>query len=156
MEQKASRTLLPAFGRIRLNDTAHQRRDGEVSHIANNCQKGRILMDNCVFCGIAAGSIPSKKVYEDDKIVAFHDLNPQAPVHVLFVPKQHICCADKITEDNCDVVAHIFCTIPKVAAELGLTDGYRIVNNCGEHGCQTVKHLHFHLLGGTQLRGSMV
>ncbi len=113
-------------------------------------------MENCVFCGIAEGKIPSKKVYEDGRIMAFYDLEPQAPVHVLVVPKEHICCADKINEDNCDVIAHIFCKIPEIAKTLGLTNGYRIVNNCGEHGCQSVKHLHFHLLGGTQLKGSMV
>ncbi len=107
---------------------------------------------DCIFCKIANGEIPSNKVYEDDKIFAFHDLEPKAPVHVLIIPKQHICCADEITEENSSVVAHIFSKIPVIAKELGL-DGYRIVNNCKDNGGQTVFHLHFHLLGGTKLSG---
>lgn len=107
-----------------------------------------MLKMDCIFCKIANGEIPSKKVYEDDKCLAFYDLNPQAPVHVLFVPKQHICCVNEISEDNADVVAHIFTVIPKVAKELGLENGYRIINNCGKDAGQTVMHLHFHLLGG--------
>ncbi|MEE0872195.1 MAG: histidine triad nucleotide-binding protein [Ruminococcus sp.] len=112
-------------------------------------------MDNCIFCKIVDGSIPSKKVYEDELIVAFYDLEPQAPVHVLVVPKQHISCADEIDESNSSVVAHIFTKIPQIAKTLGLENGYRIVNNCGSDGCQSVKHIHFHLLGGTQLNGRM-
>ena len=113
-------------------------------------------MDNCVFCGIADGAIPSKKVYEDDLILAFYDLEPQAPVHVLVIPKQHISCADEINESNSSVIAHIFGKIPEIAKSLGLEKGSRIVHNCGEHGCQSVKHLHFHILGGKQLGGQMV
>ena len=112
-------------------------------------------MSDCVFCKIIDGSIPSKKVYEDDRILAIYDVNPQAPVHVLFMPKEHICCANAITEDNSSVIAHIFEIIPKVAKELGLDNGYRVVNNCGEHGCQSVLHIHFHLLGGKQLGVNM-
>ncbi|MER2080612.1 MAG: histidine triad nucleotide-binding protein [Ruminococcus sp.] len=112
-------------------------------------------MNDCIFCKIIDGSIPSKKVYEDEQILAFHDVQPQAPVHVLFVPKEHICCADAITEENASVVAHIFTKIPGVAKSLGLVNGYRIINNCGDDGCQSVKHLHFHLLGGKQLRAEM-
>lgn len=112
-------------------------------------------MSDCVFCKIVSGEIPSRKVYEDDKIIAIYDLNPQAPVHVLFIPKEHICCANAITADNSDVVAHIFEKIPAVAAQLGLDNGYRIVNNCGKEGCQSVMHLHFHLLGGKQLGVNM-
>ena len=108
-------------------------------------------MSDCIFCKIAAGEIPSNKVYEDERIIAIHDLNPMAPVHVLFIPKEHICCANAVTEENSDVVAHIFSKIPVVAKELGLDNGYRIVNNCGEDGGQTVMHLHFHLLGGKKL-----
>lgn len=107
---------------------------------------------SCIFCKIANGEIPSNKVYEDDKIIAFYDLEPKAPVHVLIIPKEHICCADEINEENCAVVSHIFSKIPYIAKELGL-DGYRIVNNCKENGGQTVFHLHFHLLGGTKLSG---
>lgn len=112
-------------------------------------------MADCIFCGIAEGSIPSKKVYEDDKILAFYDLEPQAPVHVLVIPKQHICCANAVNEDNADVIAHIFTKIPVIAKTLGLDNGYRIVNNCGDDGCQSVKHMHFHLLGGKKLSTAM-
>ncbi len=112
-------------------------------------------MADCVFCSIVDGSIPSKKVYEDSKILAFYDLEPQAPVHVLVIPKQHICCANAIDETNADIVAYIFTKIPEIAEKLGLTNGYRIVNNCGEDGCQSVKHMHFHLLGGKKLSGTM-
>ena len=112
-------------------------------------------MADCLFCSIIDGSIPSKKVYEDDKILAFYDVEPQAPVHVLVVPKQHICCADKIDESNSSLVAHIFETIPKVAKDLGLENGYRVVTNCKEEAGQTVFHLHFHLLGGKKLSTEM-
>ena len=110
---------------------------------------------DCIFCKIIAGEIPSAKVYEDDKILAFRDISPQAPVHVLIVPKAHIACADEITEENSGVVAHIFAKIPMIASEAGATNGYRIINNCGEDGAQTVKHLHFHLLGGKKLSEQM-
>ena len=113
-------------------------------------------MDNCVFCGIANGTIPSKKVYEDDKILAFYDLEPQAPVHVLVIPVRHISCVDEVDESNSDVVAHIFAKIPEITKSLGLTDGYRVVTNCGKHGCQSVMHLHFHIIGGKQLGGRMI
>ena len=113
-------------------------------------------MADCVFCKIISGEIPSKKVYEDDKIIAIHDMYPMAPVHVLFIPKEHICCANAITEENSSVVAHIFTKIPVVAKELGLENGYRVVNNCGEDGGQSVMHLHFHLLGGKKLGLNMV
>lgn len=104
-------------------------------------------MSDCIFCKIANGEIPSNKAYEDDSVLAFHDLDPQAPVHVLIIPKTHIASANEITPENSAVVAHIFEVAAKIAAELGLEKGYRIVNNCGEDGGQTVQHLHFHLLG---------
>lgn len=113
-------------------------------------------MEDCVFCKIINREIPSTRVYEDNRIIAIRDLSPQAPVHVLFIPKEHIASADELNEDNCDIVAHIFSIIPGIAAELGLTNGYRIVNNCGEDGSQTVRHIHFHLLGGKKLSGKMV
>lgn len=97
---------------------------------------------------IAAGEIPSTKVYEDDTVVAFNDLDPQAPVHVLIIPKEHIASAAEINESNSAVVAHIFEVAAKIAAEKGLKDGFRIVNNCGDSAGQSVKHLHFHLMGG--------
>ena len=106
---------------------------------------------DCLFCKIAAGEIPAKKAYEDDKIVAFYDIEPQAPVHLLVVPKQHLAGADEITAQNADIIAHIFTVIPTLAKELGLTGGYRIVNNCGADAQQSVRHIHFHLLGGRQL-----
>ena len=108
-------------------------------------------MENCLFCKIAAGEIPSNKIYEDDKVLAFYDIEPQAPVHFLVIPKEHICCADAIDNSNSAIVAYIFEVIAKIAKELKLEKGYRIVNNCGEHGGQTVKHLHFHVLGGRLL-----
>lgn len=103
---------------------------------------------DCLFCKIIAGEIPSAKVYEDDTVFAFKDIEPQAPVHVLIVPKEHIASADEINESNSAVVAHIFEVAAKIAKDEGLTDGYRIVNNCGDSAGQTVKHLHFHLMGG--------
>ena len=103
---------------------------------------------DCIFCKIAAGEIPSTKVYEDETVVAFNDLDPQAPVHVLIIPKEHIASAAEINESNSAVVAHIFEVAAKIAAEKGLKDGFRIVNNCGDSAGQSVKHLHFHLMGG--------
>ena len=110
---------------------------------------------DCLFCAIIKGEIPSKKVYEDDACYAFLDINPQAKVHCLVVPKKHIASADEITADNACEVAAIFTAIPKIAAELGLSNGYRIVSNIGEDGCQSVKHLHFHILGGEKLSENM-
>ena len=106
---------------------------------------------DCIFCKIINGDIPSNKVYEDDKMLAFHDISPMAPVHVVMIPKEHICCADALNEENSQVVAHIFSKIPQIAKSLNLENGYRIVNNCKEDGGQTVFHLHFHLLGGKKL-----
>lgn len=102
---------------------------------------------DCIFCKIANGIIPSNKVYEDDKVLAFYDLEPQAPVHFLVIPKEHISSAAEITDENSDIIAHIFSVISKVTKELELENGYRIVNNCGQDGGQTVPHLHFHVLG---------
>lgn len=110
---------------------------------------------DCLFCSIVKGEIPSKKVYEDDMVYAFCDIHPMAPTHVLIVPKCHIQSADEVTEENSRYVAHIFEVIPKIAKAEGLTNGYRVITNCGEDGCQSVKHLHFHLLGGKKLPESM-
>ena len=110
---------------------------------------------DCIFCKIASGEIPSKKAYEDEKILAFYDIAPQAPVHILVIPKEHIAGVDEVTADNADVVAHIFTKIPEIAKAAGLTDGFRVVSNVGKHGCQSVRHLHFHLLGGAQLSEKM-
>jgi histidine triad (HIT) family protein len=103
---------------------------------------------DCIFCKIINGEIPSNKAYEDDKVLAFYDLEPQAPVHILIVPKEHIACAADITPENSAVIAHIFEVAAIIAKEKGLDDGFRIVNNCGESAGQTVKHIHFHLMGG--------
>ena len=107
---------------------------------------------DCLFCKIVAGYIPSTKVYEDEHILAFRDIAPAAPVHVLFIPKAHIAGVREITADNAAMVAHIFSVIPQVAKELGITD-YRVVSNNGADAGQTVHHLHFHLLGGATLGG---
>ena len=108
-------------------------------------------MENCLFCKIAAGIIPSTKVYEDDAILAFRDIAPMAPTHILVIPKTHIPSVDGITAENSALVAHIFETIPRIAKEEGLVNGYRVISNCGDHAGQTVHHLHFHILGGKQL-----
>ena len=110
---------------------------------------------DCIFCAIAAGNIPSNKVYEDDEILAFRDINPQAPTHILVIPKTHIPSVNGITAENSGLIAKIFETIPKIAEGEGLTNGYRVVTNCGDDGCQSVKHMHFHILGGKQLSGEM-
>ena len=105
----------------------------------------------CIFCKIIAGEIPSSKVYEDETVYAFRDINPQAPTHILVVPKAHIASVAEITGENSGVVAHIFEVIAKIAREEGLESGYRVVSNCGEDAGQTVHHLHFHILGGKTL-----
>ena len=112
-------------------------------------------MSNCIFCKIIAGEIPSTKVYEDESVYAFRDINPMAPVHVLIVPKVHIESANAIDAESAAYVARIFEAIPKIAAAEGLTNGFRVITNCGEDGCQSVKHLHFHLLGGKKLPESL-
>ena len=109
----------------------------------------------CLFCKIVAGEIPSTKVYEDDTILAFRDIAPMAPTHILVIPKAHIPSIDGITAENIGVVAHIFETIPTIAAQEGLTGGYRVVSNCGDDAGQTVHHLHFHILGGKKLNVEM-
>ena len=106
---------------------------------------------NCLFCKIIAGDIPSTKVYEDETCYAFRDIAPQAPTHILVVPKTHIADCNGISEDNAAVVAHIFAVIPQIAKAEGLENGYRVVSNCGEDAGQTVQHLHFHILGGKKL-----
>lgn len=110
---------------------------------------------DCLFCAIIKGDIPSKKVYEDESCYCFLDINPQAPTHALVVPKTHIASADAITVENSAEVAKIFEAIPKIAKLLGLVGGYRVVSNIGDDGCQSVKHLHFHILGGKKLSENM-
>ena len=109
-------------------------------------------MENCLFCKIINGEIPSTKVYEDEFVYAFNDIEPQAPVHILIIPKEHISAANELTDENASIVGHIFAVAAKIAKDEGIADGgYRIVNNCGDDGGQTVKHLHFHMLGGRSL-----
>ena len=106
---------------------------------------------DCLFCKIIKGDIPSTKVYEDEQVYAFRDINPQAPTHILVIPKAHIDSVNGITAENSAVVAHIFQVIPQIAAAEGLSGGYRVVSNCGADAGQTVFHLHFHILGGKPL-----
>ena len=108
-------------------------------------------MENCVFCKIVAGQIPSNKVYEDETVLAFRDIAPQTPIHIVVIPKAHIQSVAEITGENCSIVGHIFEVIAQVAKAEGLENGYRVVTNCGSDGCQSVHHLHFHILGGRQL-----
>ena len=110
---------------------------------------------DCLFCKIIEGSIPSKKVYEDDECLAFYDIAPQAPVHILVIPKLHIASADGVNAENSGYVSHIFERIPEIAKAAGLKNGYRVITNCGDDACQSVKHLHFHILGGEQLSERM-
>ncbi len=110
---------------------------------------------DCLFCKIIAGDIPSTKVYEDEMVYAFRDIAPMAPTHILLVPKVHIPSADGVTTENSAYVARIFEVIPTIAAAEGLSNGYRVITNCGEDGCQSVRHLHFHLLGGKKLPEEM-
>ena len=112
------------------------------------------MKNDCLFCAIAAGEIPSNKVYEDELCYAFYDIAPQAPTHFLVVPKKHISGVSEVSEENASVIAHIFSVISKVTKELGLAS-YRVVSNCGEDAGQTVFHLHFHVLGGARLADGM-
>jgi len=114
------------------------------------------MKNDCLFCAIIDGEIPSTKVFEDELCFAFRDINPQAPTHVLVVPKEHIPSVDGVTAENSALVAHIFEVIPKIASAEGLTGGYRVVSNCGDDAGQTVHHLHFHILGGKRLEDQMV
>lgn len=108
-------------------------------------------MDNCLFCKIIKGEIPSEKVYEDEEILAFKDINPKAPVHILVIPKKHIASAKEITKEDELLIGRMFLVINQIAKDFGLENGYRIINNCDEDGGQEVMHLHFHLLGGKKL-----
>lgn len=108
---------------------------------------------SCIFCKIVNGEIPSKKIYEDDKVLAFHDVSPEAPVHFLVIPKEHIQSVNDLTEKNSEIISHIFLVINKLVRELNINEtGYRIVNNCGKDGGQSVDHMHFHVLGQRDLK----
>ncbi len=108
-------------------------------------------MNDCLFCKIIKGEIPSDKVYEDELVYVFKDINPTAPVHLLVIPKQHISKLDEVTAENSGVIAHIYEVIARLAKELDLKDGFRVVTNCGESAGQSVFHIHFHLLAGRPL-----
>ena len=108
-------------------------------------------MDNCLFCKIIAGNIPSTKVYEDDKTYAFRDINPMAPTHVLVIPKQHVSGMSAVDELDDATLAACLRACKKVAEQEKLDGGFRTISNCGDDACQSVKHLHFHVLGGKQL-----
>ena len=107
-------------------------------------------MENCLFCRIINGEIPSTKVYEDDMCLAFNDIDPQAPTHFLVIPKKHIASAAEVDAENSVYVSHIFEKIAQISREKGMTDGFRVVSNCGENAGQTVHHLHFHVMAGRQ------
>lgn len=110
-------------------------------------------MADCIFCKIVNGEIPSKIIYEDDKVVAFDDIDPQSPIHFLVIPKEHISSVNELNDNNKNIISHIFIIIKKICIEKGISEnGYRIVNNCGQLGGQTVPHLHFHVLGGRQMQ----
>ena len=108
-------------------------------------------MKDCLFCKIIAGAIPSKKAYEDEHVFAFHDIHPQAPTHVLIVPRRHIASLDETVEADQALLGHALLAARHVARELGIASGYRVVNNCGTPAGQSVFHIHFHLLGGRPL-----
>ncbi len=108
-------------------------------------------MDDCLFCKIVKGEIPSERVYEDDRVLAFRDIAPQAPFHVIIIPKEHIASAAEITPQNSDLIAAVYEAVAKIAAEQHLENGFRVVNNCGEDGGQTVGHIHFHMLARRNL-----
>ncbi len=108
---------------------------------------------DCLFCKIASGAIPSRRQYEDDRFFAFHDISPQAPVHVLLIPKEHIATLDELTEQHAGLLGDMMTLLPRLARDLGISEsGYRIVANCREEAGQSVFHIHFHLLGGRPMR----
>jgi len=114
------------------------------------------MMSDCVFCKIVKGELPAKVVYEDDLIMAFHDINPQRKVHVLVIPKKHIASMNDLTEEDKELMGHLMVKIPEIAKKLGVDkDGYRLIVNTGKHGGQEIYHIHFHLLGGEPV-GPMV
>lgn len=108
---------------------------------------------DCIFCKIINGEIPSTKIYEDEKVIAFNDISPEAPIHFLVIPKAHIQSANDINEENSNIISHIFIVINKLVRELNIDQsGYRIINNCGKDGGQTVNHIHFHVMGNRELK----
>ena len=113
------------------------------------------MKNDCLFCAIIAGEIPGTKVYEDEVCYAFRDINPQAPTHILVVPKEHIASLNELNGENAPIAAHCLCMAKKIASQEGLENGWRLVCNCGPDAGQTVHHLHFHILGGKRLEDKM-
>lgn len=114
-------------------------------------------MENCIFCKIVKGEIPSEKVYEDEKMLAFKDINPVAPVHILIIPKKHIENLMEVQENDKEIISDIFTNIPEIAKKIGVEkDGFRLISNCGRDAGQEVMHLHFHLIAGTKLGTKIV
>jgi len=118
---------------------------------AENNFTGRKIMNDCLFCKIVRGEVPSEKVYSDDDVIAFKDIYPQYPVHILIIPKKHVDGADTLSGDDTELAGKLMLTAARVAKQFNLSSGYRILTNVGEHGGQTVRHLHLHLLGGEKL-----
>ncbi len=110
---------------------------------------------DCLFCKIIEGEIPSTKVFENEYVYAFRDINPQMPVHIIIVPKEHMASADEVSSENSLYIAKIFEVVPQIAKAEGLANGYRVITNCGDDACQSVKHLHFHILGGGKMTDKM-
>jgi histidine triad (HIT) family protein len=123
----------------------------ELFNVILEVKGGACVMKECLFCKIIRGEIPSKKAYEDERVLAFYDINPTAPIHVLVIPKEHIASLAEVKEEQLELIGYLHGVIRKVAKDLGLENGYRVVNNCGQDGGQEVKHLHFHLLGGRKM-----
>lgn len=114
-------------------------------------------MEDCIFCKIINNEIPSNKVYEDDEILAFKDVNPQMPIHILVVPKKHIKSILDLSKEDEQLVGKIFSIIKKIAIDLGIEEnGFRVISNCGEDAGQTVKHLHFHILAGEKMSDKII
>src|SRR5579875_1209008 len=114
--------------------------------------RGRIKMDNCLFCKLVAGEIPSERIFENDEVLAFRDIRPQAPVHVLLIPKKHIPSAQDVSNDDVQLIGRLHAVIPEIAKKENLVEkGYRVVTNIGFYDQQTVPHLHYHIIGGRQL-----
>ncbi len=110
---------------------------------------------DCLFCKIIKGEIPSTKVFENEYVYAFRDINPQMPTHIIVVPKEHMVSADEVSAENSLYIAKIFEAVPQIAKTEGLSNGYRVITNCGDDACQSVKHLHFHILGGGKMTDKM-
>ena len=114
-------------------------------------------MENCIFCKIVKGEIPSEKVYEDENVLAFKDINPEAPIHILVIPKKHIENILDIKKEDKDIINDIFAAINKMAIKLGIDkEGFRVISNCGKNAGQEVMHLHFHIIGGKKLGSKIV